>query len=71
MPLTLETLAIISPVALTLAAVGLLELLLTAQIVDEMTYTPTRKSRECVGQGVPNMASTLFRGMGGWAMIGQ
>jgi SulP family sulfate permease len=70
-PLTLGTLGIVAPVALTLAAVGLLESLLTAQIVDDMTDTPSRKSRECVGQGIANMASALFGGMGGCAMIGQ
>lgn len=70
-PLTLETLRIIAPVALTLAAVGLLESLLTAQIVDDMTDTPSDKSRECMGQGVANMASAMFGGMGGCAMIGQ
>jgi sulfate permease, SulP family len=70
-PLTLATLSIIAPVALTLAAVGLLESLLTAQIVDDMTDAPSSKSRECVGQGVANMASALFGGMGGCAMIGQ
>lgn len=70
-PLTLETLRIIAPVALTLAAVGLLESLLTAQIVNDMTDTPSDKSRECMGQGVANMASAMFGGMGGCAMIGQ
>jgi SulP family sulfate permease len=70
-PLTFETLRIIAPVALTLAAVGLLESLLTAQIVDDMTDTPSNKSRECMGQGVANVASALFGGMGGCAMIGQ
>jgi SulP family sulfate permease len=70
-PFTFATLAIIAPVALTLAAVGLLESLLTAQIVDDFTDTPSSKSRECVGQGVANMASALFGGMGGCAMIGQ
>ncbi len=70
-PLTLETLKILFPVSLTLAAVGLLESLLTAQIVDDMTDTPSNKSRECVGQGVANMASAVFGGMGGRAMIGQ
>jgi SulP family sulfate permease len=70
-PFTLGTLAIIAPVALTLAAVGLLESLLTAQIVDDMTDTPSSKSRECVGQGIANMASAIFGGMGGCAMIGQ
>lgn len=70
-PWTLETLRIIAPVALTLAAVGLLESLLTAQIIDDMTDTPSPKSRECIGQGVANTASALFGGMGGCAMIGQ
>ncbi|MFC7051689.1 SulP family inorganic anion transporter [Hansschlegelia quercus] len=70
-PYTLETLRIIAPVALTLAAVGLLESLLTAQIVDDMTETPSSKNRECLGQGAANMASALFGGMGGCAMIGQ
>jgi SulP family sulfate permease len=70
-PLTLRTLDIIAPVALTLAAVGLLESLLTAQIIDEVTDTSSGKSRECIGQGIANMASALFGGMGGCAMIGQ
>ncbi|MBN8929222.1 MAG: sodium-independent anion transporter [Rhodospirillales bacterium 69-11] len=70
-PFTLETLRIIAPIALTLAAVGLLESLLTAQIVDDMTDTPSGKNRECVGQGIANVASALFGGMGGCAMIGQ
>jgi SulP family sulfate permease len=70
-PATWDTLTIIAPVAMTLAAVGLLESLLTAQIVDDMTDTPSNKSRECLGQGVANIASALFGGMGGCAMIGQ
>ncbi|SHE87674.1 sulfate permease, SulP family [Kaistia soli DSM 19436] len=70
-PLTLETLRILMPIALTLAAVGLLESLLTAQIVDDMTDTPSDKNRECRGQGLANIASALFGGMGGCAMIGQ
>ena len=70
-PLTLQTLTIIAPVALTLAAVGLLESLLTAQIVDDMTDTRSSKSRECIGQGLANMFSAVFGGMGGCAMIGQ
>jgi SulP family sulfate permease len=70
-PLTLETLRILLPYAATLAAVGLLESLLTAQIVDDMTDTGSDKNRECMGQGVANMASALFGGMGGCAMIGQ
>lgn len=70
-PPTFETLHILVPISLTLAAVGLLESLLTAQIVDDMTDTPSGKSRECAGQGVANIASALFGGMGGCAMIGQ
>ncbi|TLU74420.1 SulP family inorganic anion transporter [Lichenicoccus roseus] len=70
-PFDLATLQIIAPVSLALAAVGLLESLLTAQIVDDMTDTPSDKSRECMGQGVANMASAVFGGMGGCAMIGQ
>ena len=70
-PLTLDTLRIIAPLSLTLAAVGLLESLLTAQIVDDMTDTPSGKNQECVGQGIANMASAMFGGMGGCAMIGQ
>ncbi|MDH6269228.1 SulP family sulfate permease [Rhizobium sp. SG_E_25_P2] len=70
-PLTLETLKIIFPYSVTLAAVGLLESLLTAQIVDDMTDTPSNKSQECLGQGAGNIASALIGGMGGCAMIGQ
>ncbi len=70
-PLTLETLRIILPYSLTMAAVGLLESLLTAQIVDDMTDSGSDKRRECFGQGAANVASALFGGMGGCAMIGQ
>ena len=70
-PLTLETLQIILPSSLALAAVGLLESLLTAQIVDDMTDTASSKSQECIGQGASNIASGLIGGMGGCAMIGQ
>lgn len=70
-PFTLETLQIILPYSLTLAAVGLLESLLTAQIVDDMTDTMSNKSQECIGQGTSNIASALIGGMGGCAMIGQ
>jgi SulP family sulfate permease len=66
-----ETLQIIFPVSLALAAVGLLESLLTAQILDDKTDTPSDKNRECAGQGVANVASAFFGGMGGCAMIGQ
>ncbi len=70
-PYTLETLRILVPIALTLAAVGLLESLLTAQIVDDLTDTSSDKNRECAGQGLANIASAVFGGMGGCAMIGQ
>ncbi len=70
-PLTLETLEIILPYSITLAAVGLLESLMTAQIVDDMTDTGSNKSQECIGQGTSNIASALVGGMGGCAMIGQ
>ncbi len=70
-PLTLDTLRIILPYSLTMAAVGLLESLLTAQIVDDMTDTDSDKRRECLGQGGANLAAALVGGMGGCAMIGQ
>jgi len=70
-PLTLETLTIIAPYALAMAVVGLLESLMTAKLVDEVTDTGSRKTREALGQGVANIASGLFGGMGGCAMIGQ
>jgi SulP family sulfate permease len=70
-PLTWETLRIIAPYSLTMAAVGLLESLLTAQIVDDMTDTDSDKRRESMGQGGANVAAALVGGMGGCAMIGQ
>src|SRR5690554_971341 len=70
-PLNFETLRIIFPVSATLAVVGLLESLLTAQIVDNLTDTPSDKNRECAGQGIANIASGLVGGMAGCAMIGQ
>ncbi|MFN3965068.1 MAG: SulP family inorganic anion transporter [Silanimonas lenta] len=70
-PLTWKTLEIIFPVSVTLAIVGLLESLLTAQIVDDLTDTPSDKNRECVGQGVANVATGFIGGMAGCAMIGQ
>jgi SulP family sulfate permease len=70
-PLTWETLRIILPYSLAMAAVGLLESLLTAQIVDDMTHTDSDKRRECSGQGTANIVASLFGGMGGCAMIGQ
>jgi len=70
-PLTFETLRIILPYSLTLMIVGLLESLLTATIVDDLTDTKSDKNRECVGQGVANIASGFIGGMAGCAMIGQ
>lgn len=70
-PLTWETLQIVAPYSLTMAAVGLLESLLTAQIVDDMTDTESDKRRECAGQASANIVAALFGGMGGCAMIGQ
>ncbi|MBD7956220.1 SulP family inorganic anion transporter [Microbacterium sp. Sa4CUA7] len=70
-PLEWETLQIIAPYALAMAVVGLLESLMTAKLVDDITGTPSRKTREAWGQGVANVASGLFGGMGGCAMIGQ
>jgi SulP family sulfate permease len=71
LPLTLETLQIIFPVSATLAVVGLLESMMTASIVDDLTDTSSNKNRECVGQGVANIASGFLGGMAGCAMIGQ
>ena len=70
-PWTWETLRILLPVAATLAVVGLLESLMTAQIVEDMTDTPTDRRRECAGQGLANVVAGLFGGMAGCAMIGQ
>jgi len=70
-PLTFETLQIIFPYSLAMAAVGLLESLLTAQIVDDLTDTPSDKQRETKGQGIANFVTGFFGGMGGCAMIGQ
>lgn len=70
-PLTLETFQIILPYSLTLAVVGILESLMTASIVDDMTDTPSQKNRECVGQGIANVTTGFLGGMAGCAMIGQ
>ena len=70
-PFNLETLMIILPYSVPLAAVGLLESMMTATIVDEMTDTPSDKYRECKGQGIANIASGFIGGMAGCAMIGQ
>ncbi len=70
-PLTLETLIIIFPYSIMLMAVGLLESMLTATIVDDMTDTKSDKNRECKGQGIANIVAGSFGGMAGCAMIGQ
>ncbi|MCC6716294.1 MAG: SulP family inorganic anion transporter [Acetobacteraceae bacterium] len=70
-PLTFETLRIIFPYSAGICAVGLLESLMTAQVVDELTDTPSNKRRECVGQGIANAATAFIGGMAGCAMIGQ
>nr|WP_244835456.1 SulP family inorganic anion transporter [Clostridium sp. BJN0001] len=70
-PLNFETLKIIFPYSISLAFVGLIESLLTAQIVDEMTETSSNKTRECFGQGIGNIVVGFFGGMAGCAMIGQ
>ncbi|TGO04876.1 SulP family inorganic anion transporter [Serinibacter arcticus] len=70
-PLTLETLQIIAPYALAMAVVGILESLLTAKLVDDVTDTGSNKTRETWGQGAANVITGLFGGMGGCAMIGQ
>ena len=70
-PLTFETRAIIFPYSAALAVVGLLESMMTATIVDDLTDTSSDKNRECKGQGVANIASGLIGGMAGCAMIGQ
>jgi sulfate permease, SulP family len=70
-PLTWETLTIIAPISATLAFVGLLESLLTASLIDDITDTPSDKDRETRGQGIANILSALFGGMAGCAVIGQ
>ena len=70
-PLTMETLQIILPYAFILAAIGLIESLLTLSLIDEITETRGRGNRECIGQGLANTTTGFFGGMGGCAMIGQ
>ncbi len=70
-PFTFETLAIIAPYALGVAFVGLMESLMTAKLVDDITDTHSDKTRESWGQGVANVVTGFFGGMGGCAMIGQ
>ena len=70
-PISFETLSIIAPFAIAMALVGILESLMTARLVDDITDTGSSKTRETWGQGVANMVSGFFGGMGGCAMIGQ
>jgi sulfate permease, SulP family len=70
-PLSLETLQIIAPYAVAMALVGLMESLMTAKLVDDVTDTRSNKTRESWGQGVANIVTGFFGGMGGCAMIGQ
>ncbi|KQY55349.1 sulfate permease [Aeromicrobium sp. Root495] len=70
-PLSLETLKIIAPYAIAMALVGILESLLTAKLVDDITDSPSDKTRETWGQGAANIITGFFGGMGGCAMIGQ
>jgi SulP family sulfate permease len=70
-PVSLETLQVIAPYALAMAVVGILESLLTAKLVDDITDTHSDKSREALGQGAANVITGFFGGMGGCAMIGQ
>ncbi len=70
-PFNLETLQIILPYAIILAAIGLIESLLTLRLVDEITQSRGNGNRECIGQGVANTVTGVFGGMGGCAMIGQ
>lgn len=70
-PFTLDTLKIIAPYALAMALVGLMESLMTAKLVDDITDTRSSKTRESIGQGIANIVTGFFGGMGGCAMIGQ
>ncbi|MFE6625452.1 SulP family inorganic anion transporter [Streptomyces sp. NPDC057740] len=70
-PFTLDTLTTVAPYALAMALVGLMESLMTAKLVDEITDTRSNKTRESIGQGIANIVTGFFGGMGGCAMIGQ
>ncbi|MET7514118.1 SulP family inorganic anion transporter [Streptomyces sp. NPDC005480] len=70
-PFTLDTLTTVAPYALAMALVGLMESLMTAKLVDEITDTHSSKTRESIGQGIANIVTGFFGGMGGCAMIGQ
>ncbi|WP_018638998.1 SulP family inorganic anion transporter [Parafrankia elaeagni] len=70
-PFTLDALTTLAPYAFAVALVGLMESLMTARLVDDITDTPSNKTRESVGQGIANIVTGFFGGMGGCAMIGQ
>ncbi|MET9531609.1 SulP family inorganic anion transporter [Streptomyces sp. NPDC006649] len=70
-PFSVHTLTVIAPYALAMALVGLMESLMTAKLVDDITDTHSNKTRESIGQGIANIVTGLFGGMGGCAMIGQ
>ncbi|MGY6653685.1 SulP family inorganic anion transporter [Amycolatopsis sp. TRM77291] len=70
-PFTFATLGLLAPYALAFALVGLMESLMTAKLVDDITDTHSNKTREAVGQGIANVVTGIFGGMGGCAMIGQ
>ncbi|MEV6639239.1 SulP family inorganic anion transporter [Amycolatopsis sp. NPDC051371] len=70
-PFTWDTLTLLAPYALAFALVGLMESLMTAKLVDDITDTRSNKTREAIGQGIANVVTGIFGGMGGCAMIGQ
>jgi sulfate permease, SulP family len=70
-PFTLHTLSVIAPFALAMALVGIMESMMTAKLVDELTDTRSDKTRETIGQGIANIVTGFFGGMGGCGMIGQ
>ncbi|MFF2717444.1 SulP family inorganic anion transporter [Streptomyces sp. NPDC058011] len=70
-PFTMDTLTTIAPYAFAMALVGLMESLMTAKLVDDITDTHSSKTRESIGQGIANIVTGFFGGMGGCAMIGQ
>ncbi|WP_370416643.1 SulP family inorganic anion transporter [Streptomyces fradiae] len=70
-PFTLDTLTVVAPYAFAMALVGLMESLMTAKLVDDITDTHSNKTRESIGQGIANIVTGFFGGMGGCAMIGQ
>jgi SulP family sulfate permease len=70
-PFTGHTLSVIAPYAIAMALVGIMESMMTAKLVDELTDSPSSKTREAIGQGIANIVTGFFGGMGGCGMIGQ